>query len=676
MLVQSSSERLLGLEAGVGSLRLFSKNPSNLSITSPGRLKRSFPFWPLVLSGMVVLLATVAVLQYRWTDEVSAATELRIGTELESLMTRWHADLYGEFSAICSAMQVAPDSGARDTWDDYLERYVEWRNVLGHETLVDIYRNPDLVRNVYIWDTNLQSKPQLFRLNADKKKIEVASVPQDLQTLLARLRANSTSLSMSLRVWQSPDQPGQGAGFDTASGASSPGSNKDMGWQFDENIPALVHPIFQRDTKPLSRRSPVDWMVIVLDWNAIQKRVLPELATRYFGSLDGLDYKVAVIKTGPTPRVIYSSEAGFGIRDVGAVDSSMSIFVPLSRNPEDHFRQSVKKSRSLRSADWHSFFGPVWFPVIEYGSRPDPWVLVVQHRAAPLQAVIRQVRQKNLAISALVLLLLAVSIGVLAIVGFRAQKFAKLQMDFVASISHELRTPLTAIFSAGENIKDGLVRGKPGLARYGSIIMGQTRQLMDHVDRVLLFASIRSGKDRYNLRPLPLAEILRQVRKSVSALIREDSWVVEEHVPPDLPCVVGDLYAVCGCLENLITNAIKYGGNDRRIRLSAMLHESENNRREIAISVEDHGMGISSPELSRVFEPFYRSPNVREAQIHGTGLGLSVTKHLAEAMGGRLSVTSEVGVGSVFTLYLPAVSTREYELSTVSSTCDEVTGNE
>lgn len=656
-------------------MRLFKTSPSNLSITSPSRLKGFFLFWPLVLSGMVVLLATVAVLQYRWMNEVSAATELRIGTELESLMMKWHADLYAEFSAICIAMQVGPDSGARDTWSDYLQRYVEWSRELSHDALANIYKNPDVVQNVYIWETSQKAAPRLLRLDEDRGNIEASSVPRELQPLLSHLQANSGSLSLALRAWQLPNQTPTQSPADTAN--SSAGSLRNTGWQFDENIPAIVHPIVQHhDAKPASSRDPVDWIVIVLNLNTLQKRVLPELATRYFGDLDGLDYNVAVIATGQKPRVIYSSEPGFGIRDLGAVDSTMNIFGPPPATVEGQFRQTVSNSRSLQNGAWHSFSGPVWFPVIEYDSQPDPWVLVVQRRAGPLQDVITQVKNKNLAISALVLLLLAVNIGVLAIAGFRAQKFAKLQMDFVASISHELRTPLTAIFSAGENIKDGLVSGKSGLARYGSIVMSQTRQLMDHVDRILLFASIRSGKDRYNLRPLPVAEILHHVRKSVAALIREDSWVLEEHVPSDLPCVMGDLYAVCSCLENLITNAIKYGGSDRRIRVSATLHKLEDDRREIAISVEDHGIGISSSELSRVFEPFYRSPNVTEAQIHGTGLGLSVTKHLAEAMGGKLSVTSEVGVGSVFTLHLPAVSSRESELSIVSSKSDEVTGNE
>ena len=151
----------------------------------PRRFKALLSFWPLTLSGLVVLLAVLAFLQYRWTNEATAASEMRIGAEIESLMLKWHGDLYGEFSAICAAMQVGPDSGARDTWNNYLERYVEWNNAPPHESFPNVYRNPDLVQDVYIWDTNLDSKPQLFSLNADKKKIEAVEIPENLQILLA-----------------------------------------------------------------------------------------------------------------------------------------------------------------------------------------------------------------------------------------------------------------------------------------------------------------------------------------------------------------------------------------------------------------------------------------------------------------------------------------------------------
>jgi len=622
--------------------------------------------------GMVALLATAAFLQYRWTNEASAASEMRIGAELESLMMKWHGDLYGEFSAICNAMQVGPDSGARDTWNDYLERYVEWNSALPHETLPNVYRNPELVQDVYIWDTNLGASPQLFRLNAEKAKIEASEIPQELKTLLSRLRANSDSLSTSLRVWQLPGHVGPRP-FDPIPPPSSPENSTD--WQFDESVPAIVHPIFQRDGRSLNRQSPVDWMVIVLDAKALTERILPGLAGRYFGSLEGLDYKVAVVAKGARPRVIYSSDPGFGSAEVDSADASLNIFGPTPENVRGPLQEMAKR-HSLHSTEWHSFDGPVWFPVIRYENGPNPWVLVVRHRANPLQDVIVRVRQKNLAMSALLLLLLAVNMALLTMAGLRAQKFTKMQMDFVASVSHELRTPLTAIFAAAENIKDGVVHDKSGLEDYGSMLMSQSRHLMDDVDRILAFASMRSGQDRYNLYPLNVCEVLERVRKNLAILIIEHGFLIEEFVEPDLPCVIGDLPAVCGCLENLITNAIKYGGTDRRVRIRAQRESKENGEKEVAISIEDHGMGVRRSDMKRIFEPFYRAPDVTRAQIPGTGLGLSVSKHLAEAMGGRLSVESEFGVGSVFTLYLPATQLEGRESRIANSRREEVTKHE
>ena len=86
--------------------------------------------------------------------------------------------------------------------------------------------------------------------------------------------------------------------------------------------------------------------------------------------------------------------------------------------------------------------------------------------------------------------------------------------------------------------------------------------------------------------------------------------------------------------------------------VDAKLDESVPSGTEVAISITDHGIGISPSELKDIFEPFYRSPGVLAAQIHGSGLGLSVARQVANAMGGGISVLSEVGVGSVFTLHL------------------------
>ena len=656
-------------------VRPFTTNPSGLKISPRRQFMKFFGFWPLVLVGMVALLATVAVLQYRSTNEATIAAELRMGGAGVTHAEVAHRLLWRALRHLCCHAS-GPGTGARDTWKDYLERYVEWKNAPPHEPLPDVYRNPDLVQDIYIWDMGPQTKPELFRLNAGTKTIEVAAVPGDLQTLLSRLRANSTSLSNSLRVWQLRGQPGSHDQYGPASGINSPASNTNTGWQFDENVPAIVHPIFQRDGRALSSQSPVDWMVIVLDLNVVRQRILPELATRYFGGLDGLDYKVALVATGAMSRAIHSSDPGFGIQDISAADSTLNVFGPPPGITRVDFHAEGGEYQPFAKFGVAQFLRLGLVSGHRVRIPPSPWVLVLERRAGPLQAVINQVREKNLIISACVLLLLAANFGVLAIAGFRAQNFAKLQMDFVASVSHELRTPLTSIFCVAENIKDGIVGDKSSLTDYGSMVMSQARRLMDYVDRILLFASIRSGKEQYNLCALEVSEVLQRVRRSMAVLIIEESFVVEECLDSNLPHVIGDLYSVCSCVENLVTNAIKYSAADRRIRISAKLETMEGNSKQVAISVEDRGIGIDPSELKKIFEPFYRSPVATAAQIQGTGLGLSLARHLAEAMGGSLSVISKLGAGSTFTLHLLAAQTHENELSALGSRTEEVMRNE
>jgi signal transduction histidine kinase len=257
--------------------------------------------------------------------------------------------------------------------------------------------------------------------------------------------------------------------------------------------------------------------------------------------------------------------------------------------------------------------------------------------------------------------------AVATVAGLRAQRFADLQMNFVASVSHELRTPLSVLYSAAENIKDGVVQRKPNSVDYGSLMMSQARQLMYHVDRILLFASIRTGKTRYSLRPVHVSEVIQRVVIGTEDLVRENQCTLVHSAEADLPSVCADSHAFCSCLENLVTNAIKYSDKDRNICLSAVHHRTGDGRGEVWISVEDSGIGISHSELSNIFEPFYRGPLAIAAQIHGTGLGLFVAKHIAEAMGGRLSVTSEIGVGSVFTLQLRVWEPGDGAIATVSS---------
>jgi len=231
-------------------------------------------------------------------------------------------------------------------------------------------------------------------------------------------------------------------------------------------------------------------------------------------------------------------------------------------------------------------------------------------------------------------------------------QMARMQMDFAASVSHELRTPLAVLCSAVDNIADGVVSGKEQLAKYGTVIRNQSRQINGLVNQVILFVSTQDGKGRYTMEPLIVSDIIEAAISGTTELIRKAGFTLEQQIEPDLPKVMGDLRAISQCLQNLITNALKYGDKGRWIQVRAS-EEGMKDHREIRISVQDRGKGIGRSELPHIFEPFYRAETAVSEQIHGTGLGLPIAKSLAEAMGGRLSVTSEVGVGSTFTVHLP-----------------------
>jgi len=246
-------------------------------------------------------------------------------------------------------------------------------------------------------------------------------------------------------------------------------------------------------------------------------------------------------------------------------------------------------------------------------------------------------------------------------------RMAKMQMDFAASVSHELRTPLAVLCSAVDNIADGVVSGKEQLAKYGTVIRNQSRQINGLVNQVILFVSTQQGKGRYAVEPLVVSQVVEAAVTGTTELIRKAGFTLEQQINPNLPRIQGDLPALSQCLQNLITNALKYGDQGRWIGIRASA-EGGRDHPEIRISVQDRGKGIDRTELHQIFEPFYRARAAVSGQIHGTGLGLPIAKSLAEAMGGRISVTSEVGIGSTFTLHLPVAEKLSEPGETVGRT--------
>jgi signal transduction histidine kinase len=281
-------------------------------------------------------------------------------------------------------------------------------------------------------------------------------------------------------------------------------------------------------------------------------------------------------------------------------------------------------------------------------------MLIVRHSEGSLEEVVAAHQNRNLAVSFGVLFLLCVSMGTIVVSARRAQRLAKSQMDFVAGVSHELRTPLAVICSAAENLADGVVASKDQVTQYGTLIRDEGRRLTGMVEQTLQFAAGQSNRQTYDLKPHHVADIVETALRQSAPAIEAAGCRVERNVAGDLPDVVVDRAALSQSLQNLIGNAVKYGGDSRWLGVRAETGESAAGGREVRILVEDKGFGISPAELPRVFDPFFRGKEVTSRQIHGTGLGLSLARDAVTAMGGRLSVKSKTGEGSTFTIHLPA----------------------
>src|SRR5262249_8276680 len=241
-----------------------------------------------------------------------------------------------------------------------------------------------------------------------------------------------------------------------------------------------------------------------------------------------------------------------------------------------------------------------------------------------LDAAVLGLHRRNLMISFGVLVLLALTMALVVIASHRTRRLAALQMDFVAGVSHELRTPLAVISSAAENIAHGVVSDREQLARYGSSIVKQARQLNQLVEQVLIFAATQQRRGNYPLSPVNVTEVVEAALENTAGMAAASGITIERAIEPGLPPVAADFGALSQCLQNLITNAIKYGSSGQWIGIRAAGTRSNDagEFREIELAVEDRGIGISAQEIKHIFEPFYRSPSVAGSNVHGTGLGL------------------------------------------------------
>lgn len=246
------------------------------------------------------------------------------------------------------------------------------------------------------------------------------------------------------------------------------------------------------------------------------------------------------------------------------------------------------------------------------------------------------------------LLIMLLGVGLTVRAAAHEVALSKLKSDFVSNVSHEFKTPLALIRMFGETLEAGTVEDESKRREFYGIIRAESERLTYLINRVLDFSRIEAGVKQFNFREVDVTDMVRKTLDTYRLQIRDRGFTIDAELPSHPVIGRSDPDAISETLLNLLDNATKYSGDSRQISVSMAATESA-----VTVSVEDHGVGIPKEDLPNIFGKFYRAHTQQTRETPGSGLGLTLVKHIVEAHGGRVEVQSEVGRGSRFSFSIP-----------------------
>ena len=286
---------------------------------------------------------------------------------------------------------------------------------------------------------------------------------------------------------------------------------------------------------------------------------------------------------------------------------------------------------------------------LSFRTFPLPWKLLVSHSG--MEALERTAHRENIFYGFLLACIVALMIiGAVLIARdiSRESEITRLKTEFVHTISHELKTPLTLIHLFGETLQRKENLTDEERKECYEIITKESERLSHLINNVLDFSRIEMGRKEFVFKKSDLAAVIRNTLESYTYHLEKKGFTIETDIASDIPEMIIDGEAIASVLVNLLSNAMKYSPKKKEVAVKLM-RDVEN----AVLQVKDKGMGISPEEIPKIFQRFYRSKNITASETGGSGLGLTLAKHIIEAHGGRIQVESEPGEGSIFSVILP-----------------------
>jgi signal transduction histidine kinase len=581
-------------------------------------MMQKLQFQYLVALGLVILLGVLAFFQYTWVGQISEAEKERLQKRLD-LDAQHFSD---DFNRIIQNAYFSFQTNG-DNWNNnFLEHYELWQQK-------SIY--PTLIKEFIV----VQHDGVIARFDSGSGKFLSIRGDYSFASFSGNFKPiNEKDLTLTMPIY---DQ-----------------SNRLQNIQLQNPIPS---PLIQTP-------NVLAYLVIKLDAEVIKNQIIPDLTKKYFP--EG-DFKLSLSGNG-------QNEPLFQMSKLDRVDARVPLFelMPegmaffIDRNLRTTLNNLEEKGQFIFRQNVENSIGRIpqtstsSVKIQILNSNPNQilnrtmvassglWTLNIQHKDGSLEQFVDNTRRKNLLISFGILGLLGGSIGFIFLTAQRAQVLAQRQLDFVSAVSHEFRTPISVIYSAAENLADGIAREEQQVSRYGNLIKDEGKKLSGMVEQILEFAGARSGRKKYDFRDADIKQIVADALKDCQPLIAENNFEVETEIQENLPLIKVDKDSIFHAVQNLIINGIKYSNNNNWLKVSL-----KNGDETVKIIVEDKGIGIPKKDLKHIFTPFYRAKEVVDAQIHGNGLGLSLVKQTVDAHQGQIKVQSEIGKGSKFIIVLP-----------------------
>jgi len=289
----------------------------------------------------------------------------------------------------------------------------------------------------------------------------------------------------------------------------------------------------------------------------------------------------------------------------------------------------------------------------EIVQRRDLWLfpdleVAIGSRGVTLDEIIRARLVRNIAFVAVLNLILLAGV-ILVYRNVRAQtELARAKSTFVSNVSHELRTPLALIRMFAETLEMGRLKDEPKKQEYYRTILRETERLTHLVNNLLNFSRMEAGRKPYQLIPCSMCDIVRDVVTTYMPHLQHAGFTPIVELPHEDAVAAGDREAIAEALINLLDNAVKYSGSKKylRVKVTRTAHD-------VRVEVEDQGIGIAPQYHTKIFEAFFRVPSGFVHDTKGSGLGLSLVKHIMDAHGGAIELESIPDKGTTVRLVFP-----------------------